>query len=377
MRLLISLRKSFFVTVQRRGLTPSVPSKHSPLCRAASRMAGSQEVDVKARVLVLSGKEAPELSVLETLPPEVKVVGIGKSRADFPDLSDADLATVDVLLACGTGPQAGARGNLQALWPRLSGLRWLHSVFAGLEHLMFPELADSKVVMTNAKGNFSHSIAEWALTACLFFAKDVRRLQAAKAVQKWEPYAVEELRNKTLGVVGYGDIGQTCARIARVFGMRILALRRRTELSESERDSGLKVFPPDQLEALMAASDYVVMALPHTPATDKLVGRAALAALQPHAVLVNIGRGKTLDEDALVAALQQEQLRGAALDVFQTEPLPKSSPLWDLPNVLLSPHSADRTATFQHEAVEQFVSNAKRYIAGQSLENIVDKKAGY
>ena len=129
----------------------------------------------------------------------------------------------------------------QALWPKLTNLKWLHSASAGLEHLLFPELSDSPVTLTNAKGVYSHSLAEYTLACCNYFAKDFPRLLAAKGEHNWDPYDVEELRGKTLGVVGYGDIGQACARIARAFKMNIVALRRRVQLSEQETKEGLVV----------------------------------------------------------------------------------------------------------------------------------------
>lgn len=188
---------------------------------------------------------------------------------------------------------------------------------------------------------------------------------------------VEELRGKSLGIVGYGDIGQTTAKLARVFGMKILALRRRTELSSQEQADRLEVFPPDKLEEMMSKSDYVVAALPSTPATVKFVSAAAIEAMPPHAVFINLGRGTTVDEAALVTALTEKKIRGAALDVFETEPLAQSSALWGLENVLVSPHCADRTKTFLQEALKQFVDNAKLYVEGKQVQNVCDKQAGY
>ncbi|KIY93109.1 hypothetical protein MNEG_14853 [Monoraphidium neglectum] len=255
----------------------------------------------------------------------------------------------------------------------------MHSSSAGLEHLLFPGLVESPVVLTNAKGVYSHSLAEYSLTCCSWFAKDFPRLLAAKADRRWDPYDVEELRGKTMGVVGYGDIGQAAARLARAFRMRVVALRRRAELSEAEQAEGVlsAVYRPDQLGDLMAASDYVVVATPWTPETDKIISRAAIAAMKPSGVLVNVGRGKCVDEEALIEALSEGRIRGAALDVFATEPLPADSPLWGLPNVLLSPHCADRTKEFQFESLERFVENAKLYVEGKELIAVCDKRSGY
>ncbi|KAF5840020.1 D-isomer specific 2-hydroxyacid dehydrogenase [Dunaliella salina] len=265
----------------------------------------------------------------------------------------------------------------EAAWPHLSNVKWIHTLYTGLEQLSFSEAAQSNVIVTNSKGVYSSSLAEYALAACSWFAKDLPRLQRAKAERKWDPYEVEELRGKTMGVVGYGDIGQACARLARAFKMHVVGLRRRAELSEEEKQEGLvdAMYTPSQLTELMSQSDYVVMSTPLTPQTEKLVNAAAIAAMKPNAVFINIGRGKCVDEEALIKALKSRRIRGAGLDVFATEPLPTESELWRLDNVLISPHCADRTAEFQEEAMELFLTNVKRWLSHQPLQNVVDKAA--
>lgn len=203
------------------------------------------------------------------------------------------------------GKAAGKRDDIKKMWPKLRNLKWFHSASAGLEHLLFDELVSGPVTLTNAKGVYSHSLAEYALTACNWFAKDLPRLQAAKKAHNWDPYAVEELRGKTMGIIGYGDIGQACGRLAKAFKMRVVALRRRTQLSAAEAAEGVldALHSPEQLHALMAESDFVVMATPHTPQTDKMVDAAALAAMKPTGVFINVGRGKCVDEPALISGM--------------------------------------------------------------------------
>lgn len=339
----------------------------------AAKRSGTGDVNL----LVLSGQNAPELKELEQLPPQVKVVAVGRTLEDFAGLKDQDWEGVEALLKAGIQEHVATKDHLKAVWPKLQNLRWMHNTNAGVETVLFPELVQSDVVLTNAKGNYSHSLAEYALTSCLWFAKELPRLRAQQKQHKWEPFCVEELRGKTMGVIGYGDIGQAAAELARAFKMNIIALRRRTELSAKEQQQHLQVYPPDKINNLMAASDYIVAALPYTPATDKLINREALQHMRPNGVFVNIGRGTTVDEEALVEVLQQGKIKGAALDVTAVEPLPEDSPLWDLDNVLISPHCADRTTTFQVEAVQQFVKMAKLYAEGQELPNVVDKHAGY
>ncbi|KAL3131826.1 hypothetical protein ABBQ38_007540 [Trebouxia sp. C0009 RCD-2024] len=345
--------------------------------RSVGQTAMSQAHAGGAQLLVLSGRDAPELKELTNLPDGMRLLATGRPGQELADWSKEDWGRVEVLLKCGTGKDASTKQELQDIWPHLTNLKWIHSASAGVEKLLFPELIKSKVPVTNAKGAYSHSLAEWALTACSWFAKDLPRLKRQQKDRNWEPYYVEELRGKVLGVVGYGDIGQETANLARAFKMSIIALRRRKELSQHDKDLNLQIYTPDQLNELMAESDYIVAALPHTDKTEKLVNAAAINSMKRTGVFVNIGRGQTVDEEALVKALQEKRIRGAGLDVTCTEPLPKESPLWDLENVLLSPHTADRTTTFQAEAIQQFTDLAKLYVQGKELYNVVDKEIGY
>jgi phosphoglycerate dehydrogenase-like enzyme len=176
--------------------------------------------------------------------------------------------------------------------------------------------------------------------------------------------------------VGYGEIGRAAAELAKAFGMRVAALRRRPELCAGDPAVDL-VFPPAGIREMLAASDYVLAAAPLTAATRGLIGRAELGAMKPHAVLINVGRGPVVDEAALIEALRERRIRGAALDVFDEEPLPAGHPFFSLDNVLLSPHCADHTPGWQEAAVRFFVENFHRYVNGEPLRNVVDKRQGY
>lgn len=334
---------------------------------------------VKAKLLVVSGTNSPELAVLKDLPPEVEIVGVGKTPEDLAHLTPEQWASINVLLNCGVLQNAASKVQIQVLWNKLPGLKWMHSASAGLDHLLFPELVNSPIPLTNAKGVYSNSLAEYTLFVCNYFAKDLPRLRENQKNKKWDSYEVEELRGKTFGVIGYGDIGQACARLARAYRMRVVALRRRPELTAAEVQEGVldKLYTPDQLNELMSVCDYVVAATPYTPETDKMVNASAIAAMKPNAVFINVGRGKCVDEQALIQALQEKRIRGAGLDVFATEPLPVDNPLWHLENVLVSPHCADRTKEFQFESLQVFVDNLKLFVSGQDLKNVVDKEKGY
>jgi phosphoglycerate dehydrogenase-like enzyme len=316
-------------------------------------------------VLVLAAPDDPSLVRLQALPPDVRTV-LGQAPEDFGDA----LATAEVVLHC-----AGGRKRLEPLLARAPAVRWVHSRSAGVENVLFPALAASDVVLTNARGAYSRSLAEWVMAAVLFFAKDLRRLVRRQAEAKWDPFDPEEIASRTLGIVGYGDIGRAVARQARHFGMEVLALRRRPGAGKD--DLAAEVVGHGGLDALMRRSDYVVVAAPITAGTRGLVGREAIAAMKPTAVLINVGRGPVVDEAALVDALTAGRIRGAALDVFDTEPLPAGHPFWRLENVLLSPHSADQVAGWREGAVDAFVEQVARYRRGEPLRNVVDKTQGY
>lgn len=336
-----------------------------------------------AKLLVVANPAAPETAVLQRLPAGVELVAV--SPAPAADVAPEALAEVTVVLNCGVGPNAGKKSDLQAAWPLMPGLRWLHSASAGLEHLLggWPELVASDVVLTNAAGVYAHSLAEFALFGCKYFALDVPRLARQKAARTWQKFDVEELRGRTLGIVGYGGIGRAVGRLAAAHGMRVVAARRNPAKSWEADEVVAEVFGsgPDELVQLAAICDYLVVATPATPATTDppILSAAVLAAMKPSAVLVGVGRGKCVDEAALVAALEAGRLKGAALDVFAEEPLPAASPLWDFPNVLITPHCADQTSTFQFDSLEFFLANCERYVAGgvAALQNVADKRNGY
>ena len=222
----------------------------------------------------------------------------------------------------------------------------------------------------------AQSLGEFVIGAALFFAKDFRRMLRNQAAGVWGQFDVEEVRGQTMGIVGYGDIGRACAERAHAMGMKVLALRRRPELSDGD---GVvqRAYPLDSLLEMMPEWDYVVAAAPLTPATHALIGEAAINAMKKTAVVMNVGRGPVIDEAALIPALQSGRIRGAALDVFESEPLPEGHPFFKLENVLLSPHCTDHTTTWLEEGMQFFLDNFNRFVAGEPLKNVVDKRAGY
>ncbi|HEX6939990.1 MAG TPA: D-2-hydroxyacid dehydrogenase [Longimicrobiales bacterium] len=262
-----------------------------------------------------------------------------------------------------------------------AGLRWVHSGTAGVRSSLTPEMLERDVVFTNSAGVHAPAMAETVLAMILHFARGLDHAVRAQAAGRWDKRGfdavdapVREVAGSTVGIVGYGGIGREVAKRARAFGARVIALKRRP--ARPERDVEI-VYGRDGLERILEESDYIVLSAPETPETQGLIDAAALARLRPHAVLVNVARGGLVDEDALVDALRGGRLRGAALDVFATEPLPETSPLWRLPNVLITPHVSAYTHRFWERECALLEANLARYLAGQPLLNVVDKRAGY
>jgi len=315
-------------------------------------------------VLVLAQPGDKTLSALDSVGVGVDFV-VGHRAEDFADAAPR----AEVLLAWSSD-----RATLEKVFAAAPRLRWVHSWAAGVEWLLFPALLERDVVLTNTRGVYGDSLAEFALGAMLYFAKDLARMKASQRARRWDPFDVQMLRGATLGIAGYGDIGRRVAALGAGVGMKLLALRRRP--TQSTGDPSAPEMVPSK-RALCERSDYLVLAAPLTPETRHLIGKDELDGMRPGAVLINMGRGALVDQTALVSALQRGAIRGAALDVFETEPLPADDPLYGLDNVLLSPHTADHTATWREEAMCGFLENLRRFRAGEPLDHVVDKTRGY
>jgi phosphoglycerate dehydrogenase-like enzyme len=252
---------------------------------------------------------------------------------------------------------------------------WVHSRSAGLDKVLFPELVSSPVPLTNGSGVFSQSLGEFALAAILYFAKDLRRMIRNQAAGIWEQFDVDEISHQTVGIVGYGDIGRAVAKRVHPMGMTVLAHKRHPP---QEHDPLIDEFyaSADLLKMLLRC-DYIVVCLPLTPETHHMIGDAEFAAMKPNAVIINVGRGPVIDEQAMVRALTANRIKGAGLDVFEHEPLAPGDPMYRLENVLLSPHTADHTADWLNEAMQFFMDQYHRFSNGEPLQNVVDKSLGY
>jgi glyoxylate/hydroxypyruvate reductase len=258
---------------------------------------------------------------------------------------------------------------------RVPCLRWVQASSSGVgDWVRRLGLVDSPVVVTNTAGMHARPLAEFAVFAMLYFAKNWPRMVKEQRAHHWERCTIDTLAGKTLGILGLGHVGRMVAQLARPFGLHLIGMRRSGAAVESDVD---RVYGPHQLTDVLSQSDYLVLSLPHTPETAGLLGAKELAALKPSAVLVNIARGTIIDEPALIDALRTGRLAGAALDVVSHEPLSPESLLWDMPNVLISPHSMSTAYGENEWLTDLFCDNLRRYLDNQPLRNVVDKIRGY
>jgi phosphoglycerate dehydrogenase-like enzyme len=307
---------------------------------------------------------------------------VERLAADFPGVrfeapgsreeSDALLPEVDVVLGFAARPEVFATAKR---------LRWIHSTAAGVEGILSPELVASDVVLTCSRGLHAQSIAEHVIGTMLAFARQLHVSRDAQLRRAWSQHAqwgaspgFEQLHGATIGLVGFGQIGRAIGEKARALGMRVIAVRRHPA---DPPDPAHAQWGPDWLPELLERSDWIVLAAPHTRESAGLIGADQLKRMKPTARLVNIGRGALVDEAALVAALRDGRLAGAALDVMEREPLPDDSPLWDMPNVILTPHVSGLGPRYWERATDVFAANLRRWLDGEPLQGVVDKQAGY
>jgi phosphoglycerate dehydrogenase-like enzyme len=298
-------------------------------------------------------------------------------------LADGPLDDVEVLLRGFLSAEAFDR--LLARAPRLI---WVHSASAGVERVLTPAGRERGLVVTNARGVFSRPVAEYVLMMILAISRRLPQLLELQHERTWQPLEGAELRDVTVGIVGLGSIGRAVGSLATAFGCRVVAIRRRSDAGvETGADDGQdelggrfvpdRVMGPAGLPELLAESDFIVLAAPLTAETEGMIDEAALACVKPGSWLINVARGKLIDERALLRALHEGPLGGAVLDTFREQPLQPDSPFYDLPNVIVTPHTSWSSGRVLDRSVELFCDNLRRYAAGEPLVNVVDPAAGY
>ncbi|MFI6306277.1 D-2-hydroxyacid dehydrogenase [Amycolatopsis thailandensis] len=316
--------------------------------------------------------ETPVLAVLcgDTRPPDMRAIEDEAvvrytNEAGLADaLSGADALFVYDFLSTA----------VPGAWHAADRLRWLHIASAGVDPVLFPGLQESDVVLTNSRGVFDGAIAEYVLGVVLTFAKDFVRSWDLQRQGRWKHRESERISGRRVLVVGTGPIGRSIARMLRAAGMSVAGVGRRPR--EGDPDFG-DVYSSSDLTRHLPEADYVVAVAPLTGQTKGMFDAEAFAAMKPGARFVNVGRGELVVTSDLVGALRDGSLGGAALDVFDTEPLPAESPLWTMENVLISPHMSGDFVGWRNTLVEVFADNFRRWRAGEPLRNVVDKQLGY
>ncbi|MGW5876668.1 D-2-hydroxyacid dehydrogenase [Nocardiopsis terrae] len=332
-----------------------------------------------------SAPERPSLLVLrgDDLPPGHERIddhpGLGEVVYTTADELSARLPGADALLVWDLFTEA-----LSSAWPKADSLRWVHAATTGVDNLMFPGLVESGVVVTNSRGVFDEHIAEYVLGQVVSFAKDFHRSWDYQRERQWKHRETERVAGARALVVGTGPIGRAIARKLRAVGMDVRGSGSHArdgdpdfghvaESSLAERaDNGGRTLRGELPEA-----DYVVIAAPLTQATQGLVDQSFLDLMKPTARLVNVARGPIVVQSDLVNALDRGSIAGAALDVFEREPLKAISPLWGLPGSVVSPHMSGDVVGWRDDLVELFLDNLARYLDGRELCNVVDKSRGY
>jgi glyoxylate/hydroxypyruvate reductase A len=283
--------------------------------------------------------------------------------ASSPEDVAAVIGTAEVVLAASRFPVE--------LFARAKRLQWVQSMGAGVDELVGAPLLPPEVVISRIVGQFGSYIAEYVFAELLATARSLERVRAAQRERRWDHFVAQTLQGQTLGVAGLGSIGKEIVRKGRALDMAVYGLSRSgTAAALVDRH-----FTPDRWIDFVGDLDVLVLALPRTAETEKVVDADVLGAMRPQAVLINVGRGILVDERALIQAIRGKQIAGAVLDVFETEPLPEDSPLWDLPGVRVSPHIAGPSTP---EGVgSYFLSNVHRFILGEPLAGFVDRSLGY
>lgn len=299
--------------------------------------------------------------------PRVDVVHLADYKRVDPEIADAEIA-----ITWSIRPEQITAAKK---------LRWIHSPAAAVHQLIFPELVVSDIVLTNAREVHGPVVAEHVIAQIFALAKKIPgavRLQQKRdwgQQQMWDELPrVREVAGSTLGLIGFGSIGRAVSKSAKALGMRVIAVREHPEQGSEGADT---VLGPVQIDEVFRQSDYVVLAAPVTSQTKCLANAQRLAMMKSDACLINVARGELVDEGALVAALREKRIGGAALDVFPKEPLAAESPLWDVPGLLITPHTAALTDKLWERHYALFSENLRRYLVGKPLLGVVNKRKGY
>lgn len=312
------------------------------------------------KILVLNQLSSRHIEQLTQVNPKIEVVTATLKEAE------QHIADTDILVAWGFM-------HIESLYAKAKQLKWIHALSAGVEELNLPQLLDSPVILTNSKGIHGIPVSEHVFAMLLSFTRGLHLYTQNQQAKIWKRVYTDELYEKTLAIIGLGSIGREIAKKAKAFSMNVVATKREitTEIFVD------RLYNPAELKEMLAIADYVVVALPLLPETANFITRDHFAVMKKTAYFINIARGGVVVEEDLIAALQEEQIQGAGLDVFLTEPLPKTSLLWELPNVIITPHIAAMSPYYLDRAVKLLSDNLSRFLENTVMHNVIDKHRGY
>ena len=320
--------------------------------------------EFSARTTAAMQDAAPEISIC-------RVPALALRRAlSQEELADARAAVANAHIVLTTG------WPISEILDAATNVKWLHAVGAGVDRLARDGTLQRGFLVSNSRGLASAAIAEWVIGTMVVLAKGIHHSLRAQTEHRWSFFRTGVLSGKTVGIIGLGAIGVEVARRAAAFGMHVVASRRGAQPGDVAPDCEL-LLPVNQVDRLIGQSDYVVLTVPLTDETRGMFGAAQLARMKPSACLVNVARGAVVDQGALIDALRENRIAGAALDVVDPEPLPPESPLWDLPNVIVTPHNSGAFEGYRDQSELHFLQNFLRFIAGEPLESLVDPLLGY
>jgi phosphoglycerate dehydrogenase-like enzyme len=313
--------------------------------------------------IIIPNLNEEDLNTVRAIAPDVNFVVSASAEETQREIEDAD-----AIFEHGVSPE---------MIRRAKKLRWIQRGGVGVEGLMFPELVNSDIVLANARGTTGINIAEHVMALILAFSRTINILVKRQMDKVWESRAnlpVIEIAGETLGIIGLGSIGLQVAKRAYAFDMRLLAV----DATQTEKPDYVEsLWRLDRLHEMLEQADFVSICCPLTPETEGMMSSAEFRVMKPTAFLINIARGKIVHQPALIEALRAGELAGAGLDVTNPEPLPKESPLWEMDNVIITPHHAGQSPKAPRRVFELFCENLKRFVAGEPLINVVDKTRGY
>ncbi|WP_312093966.1 D-2-hydroxyacid dehydrogenase [Niallia sp.] len=320
----------------------------------------------------------PKIYIRRTIPEKYldKMIALGAELIIDPwQYGDPEPPISEDISNCNIVLTLGLTDSLSILQDA-PNIQWVQSLSVGLDALLHEEVKNSEIIITNTKGCTSVPIAEHTIAMIAGLARGIPFMIRNQLHNRWAPTPITDLAGSTLGIIGYGEIGKQIAKRAKSLDMFVIGCKKRPSFLSDNAPADL-IVGLDQIDDVITKSDFLILALPSTPDTYQLINQEKLAKMKENSFLINIGRGNTIVEEELIHLLKEKKIAGAALDVFEVEPLPKEHPLWELENIIISPHNAFFSPNTIDRYMEVFLENIQRFKDGKELINVVDKQLGY